>query len=69
MHLEEPNPEVWFGFALIAEQYGVYDAAERMYQRVEKPKFNIPAATYNLAEEHLAALRKIEGDSSKKAGK
>jgi hypothetical protein len=67
--LEEPNSEVWFGFGLIAEQYGVYDAAEKMHERVEKPKFNIPATTYNLAHEHLAVLSKIEGGSSKTAPK
>ncbi len=34
---------MWFGFALIAEQYGVLDAAEQMYSRVEKPKVDYPS--------------------------
>jgi hypothetical protein len=44
-HLEEPNSEVWFGFALIAERYGVLDAAEEMYSRVEKPKVDYPGTS------------------------
>ena len=55
--LEEPNSEVWFGFGLIAEQYGQTDAAQEMFARVEKPKMEFPAATYDLAQGHLAALR------------
>jgi tetratricopeptide (TPR) repeat protein len=55
-HLEEPNSEVWFGLGLIAEQYGVSDAAEKMYARVEKPKFDYPATTYSLAQQHLTSL-------------
>ena len=55
--LEEPNSEVWFGFGLIAEQYGETDAAQKMFARVEKPKREFPAATYDLAQRHLAALQ------------
>jgi len=65
-HLEEPNSEVWFGFALIAEQYGVLDAAEKMYSRVEKPKVEYPGTSYVIAQQHLARLR--DGGSSAKAG-
>ena len=57
LHLEEPNSELWFGFGLIAEQDGESDAAETMYQRVDKPAFENPGATYNLAQMHLSALR------------
>jgi TonB family protein len=56
-HLEEPNSEVWFGFALIAEQYGVTDAAARMFARVEKPNMDYPGSTYALAQQHMVALR------------
>jgi hypothetical protein len=59
--LEEPNSEVWFGFGLIAEQYGIADAAGKMYRRVEKPEFEYPGSSYMLAQQHLAAL-----DSTKK---
>lgn len=55
--LEEPNSEVWFGFGLIAEQYGVLDAAESMYRRVEKPEFEYTSSTYAIAQQHLAMLK------------
>jgi len=61
-HLEEPNSAVWFGFALIAEQYGLPDAARKMYQRVEKPKQESPVGTYTLAQEHLKSLAKAPGE-------
>ena len=54
--LEEPNSEVWFGFALIAEQYGAGDAAHSLYQRVAKPEFEYPGSSYALSQQHLAAL-------------
>ena len=57
MHLEEPNSELWFGFALIAEQYGVLDGAKKMYARVEKPKSEYPVSTYWLAQQHLGGLQ------------
>jgi tetratricopeptide (TPR) repeat protein len=57
VHMEEPNSEVWFGFALIAEQYGVLDAAEKMYSRVEKPKVDYPGTSYVIAQQHLTMLR------------
>jgi len=59
LHLEEPNSELWFGFGLIAEQYGEYDAATTMYQRVDKPDFEDPGSTYTLAQAHLNALHAI----------
>jgi tetratricopeptide (TPR) repeat protein len=54
--LEEPNSEVWFGFGLIAEQYGAADAADRMYHRVEKPEFEYPGSSYEISRRHLAAM-------------
>lgn len=56
-HVEQPNSEIWFGFGLIAEQYGVFDAAEKMFTRVEKPKIEYPGSSYALAQEHLAKLK------------
>jgi tetratricopeptide (TPR) repeat protein len=67
-HMEEPNSEIWFGFGLIAEQYGVVDAAENMFARIEKPKTNYPATTYELAQEHLTTLRKTKTAAAKSAG-
>jgi transglutaminase-like putative cysteine protease/tetratricopeptide (TPR) repeat protein len=59
LHLEEPNSVVWLGFALIAERYGVVDAAERMYGRVEKPKIEYPDGSYTLAQRRLTSLRNV----------
>jgi hypothetical protein len=56
-HLEQPNSEIWFGFRLIAEQYGVIEAAQKMFARVEKPKTVYPASSYALAQDHLAKLK------------
>ena len=56
-HLVEPNSEIWFGFGLIAEQYGAADAATKMFARVEKPKTEYPASSYALAQQHLATLK------------
>jgi tetratricopeptide (TPR) repeat protein len=56
-HLEKPNSEIWFGFALIAEQYGAAAAAREMFARVEKPKTDYPASSYALAQQHLDNLK------------
>ena len=65
-NLEEPNSEVWFGFGLIAEQYGAIEAAARMFARVEKPKTVFPGSTYALAQQHLVALRHpVTADAAK----
>lgn len=68
LHLEEANSEVWFGFALIAEQYGVLDAAEKMYSRVEKPKTDYPGTSYVIAQQHLTMLRGSANNSAKAVG-
>jgi tetratricopeptide (TPR) repeat protein/transglutaminase-like putative cysteine protease len=67
-HLEEPNTEIWFGFGLIAEQYGITDAAEKMFGLIEKPKDNYPASTYGLAQQHLAALHRLPKEPAKSQG-
>jgi hypothetical protein len=48
---------VWFGFALVAEQFGELEAAATMYSRVEKPKADYPGASYDLAQQRRAELR------------
>jgi tetratricopeptide (TPR) repeat protein len=68
LHLEEPNSEIWFGLGLIAEQYGVVDAAEKMYARVEKPKFDYPGTSYVIAQLHLATLHGTLNSSAKAVG-
>jgi hypothetical protein len=55
--MEEPDSEVWFGFAKIAEQYGENQAARAMYSRVEKPKMEYPGTSYSMAQRRLEALK------------
>jgi len=63
-HMEEPDPAIWLGFALIAEQYGIFDAADTMYQRVEPSKLEYPNSNYAVAKQHLAQLPKDAGNST-----
>jgi tetratricopeptide (TPR) repeat protein len=52
-----PNPEVWFGFGSIYEQYGINDAALEAYSKVEKPVGWIgPSSTYVLAQSRIKSL-------------
>ena len=55
-HMEEPDSAIWLGFALIAEQYGIFNAAGTMYRRVEKAKIEVPSSNYSVAQQHLAQL-------------
>jgi len=69
LRLEEPNSEIWFGFALIAEQYGVLDAAGKMYSRVEKPTVDYSGtSSYIIAQQHLATLRGTRISSERAVG-
>jgi len=47
--LEQPNEDIWFGFGLIAEQYGLNDVALSLYRRVEALPDPTPGSTYNLS--------------------
>ena len=51
-----------------AEQYGVLDAAEKMYSRVEKPKMDYPGTSYVIAQQHLTMLRGSANNSAKAVG-
>ena len=56
-NMSEPDPEVWFGFGLIDEQYGLPDSAMEAYRKVEKPTGIVdPGSTWVLAQSHLKAL-------------
>jgi Tfp pilus assembly protein PilF len=46
---------IWYGYARLAENYGEYDAAARLYRKVEKPQYyeGEPNATYALAQNRL----------------
>jgi tetratricopeptide (TPR) repeat protein/transglutaminase-like putative cysteine protease len=63
-HMEEPDSAIWLGFALIAEQYGILDAAGTMYRRVEKTKFEVPGSNYSVAQQHLALLATAASSST-----
>lgn len=47
--IEQPDEAIWFGFGLIAEQYGLNDVALSLYRRVEAVPASMPGSTYNLA--------------------
>ena len=55
--MEEPDSQVWFGFGMLAEQYGESQIAQLMFSRVEKPKIDGPGSSYSLAQSHLLALK------------
>jgi tetratricopeptide (TPR) repeat protein len=67
-NMEEPNSEIWFGFAKIAEQYGEPEAARAMYSRMEKPKLEYPTSSYHLAQQRLAELRNSGSSTAKNGG-
>ena len=54
----EPNPEIWFGFGLIYEQYGLDDPAIAAFKKVPPPDMlpAPPTATYTRAQQHLKRL-------------
>jgi hypothetical protein len=58
LNLDEPNPDYWYAFGRIAEQYGERDAALANYARVTKPKraVGIPNSSYYLAQVGVRAL-------------
>ena len=68
MHLAETNSEVWFGFGLIAERDGGAAAAENIYQRVEKPGFDYPGASYAVAQQRLATMPDESKSAKSSAG-
>ena len=63
-NLEEPNPDFWFAFGRIAEQYGETQAALADYARVTKPKKQIQlmGSSYQLAQKRLQILQSEKSD-------
>jgi len=48
--MRQPDEAVWYGFARVAEDYGLTDVALSLYRRVGKTKnYDTPTSTYNLA--------------------
>ena len=58
LKLDEPDPNYWYAFGRIAEQYGEREVAITDYNRVTKPKtpIEIHDSTYRLAQLRLQAL-------------
>jgi tetratricopeptide (TPR) repeat protein len=58
LYLTEPNPDYWYAFGRIAEQYGENEVARADYARVTKPKqaFMIPDSSYLLAQDRMKLL-------------
>ena len=69
-NLIEPNPDFWFGFGRIAEQYGEGPTAAADYAKVTKPKeaLAVPGSSFQLAEVRLKALH-LEGGENNVASK
>jgi tetratricopeptide (TPR) repeat protein/transglutaminase-like putative cysteine protease len=57
--LDEPDPDFWYAFGRIAEQYGEREIALADYAKVTKPKLEIgiPDSTYRLAQNRLKVLQ------------
>jgi transglutaminase-like putative cysteine protease/tetratricopeptide (TPR) repeat protein len=58
-NMDDLDPNTWYAFGRIAEQYGEQDTAIADYKRVEKPKpdIAIPDSSYELAQLRLKALQ------------
>ena len=61
--LEEPDPDYWYVFGRIAEQFGVRDAAVADYQKLKPPDEGnaLATSTYVLAQRRLAVLEREKG--------
>jgi tetratricopeptide (TPR) repeat protein/transglutaminase-like putative cysteine protease len=57
--LDEPDPNFWYAFGRIAEQYGEREIALSDYAKVTKPKreIEIPDSSYQLAQNRLKVLQ------------
>ena len=57
--MDEPDPNYWYAFGRIAEQYGELEVAKADYAKVTKPKkaVELPDSTYLLAQTRLNALQ------------
>jgi len=59
LNLDEPDPNYWYAFGRIAEQYGEYQVAAADYAKVTRPKraMEIPDSSYRLAQMRLKILQ------------
>ncbi len=65
LNLDEPDPNYWYAFGRVAEQYGENEVAVADYGQVTKPRkpVQVPGSSYRLAQNRLVAMR----DSNEKA--
>jgi tetratricopeptide (TPR) repeat protein len=63
--LAQPNPQCWYVFGRIAEDYGITDAALSYYAKVDeiKPEQHDPTSTYALAQRRIAAIKQEQSES------
>ncbi len=69
LELDEPNPDYWYAFGRVAEQYGEREIAAGDYSKVTKPKhsWQVPESTYWLAQVRIEALREAERQTAAQA--
>lgn len=67
LNLDEPDPNYWYAFGRIAEQYGESEVAAADYSRVKKPNdvMQVPGSSYRLAQIRLAAMRDSQEKTSR----
>ncbi|HTQ63112.1 MAG TPA: DUF3857 domain-containing protein [Candidatus Solibacter sp.] len=56
--LDEPDPNYWYAFGRVAEQYGENEVARADYKQVKKPEkaLQVPGSSYRLAQMRLATM-------------
>lgn len=69
--MDEPDPDFWYAFGRIAEQYGERQIALADYAKVTKPKrdIDIPDSCYRLAQNRLKVLQSEPTPPSRRAAK
>ena len=67
LNLKEPDPNYWYAFGRLAEQYGENEVAAADYNRVKKPgnPALLAGSSYRLAQNRLAAMRAGEARASR----
>jgi tetratricopeptide (TPR) repeat protein len=58
LNLSEPNPDYWYAFGRIAEQYGETQVAKSLYEKATKPTdpMRVANSSYTLAQARLKNL-------------
>lgn len=66
-NMADLDPNTWYAFGRIAEQYGENNVAIADYKQIEKPKLDvsIPGSSYELGQLRLKALQATATDAGK----